>query len=108
MTDTWNELEPWKKVRLKLSGPDRKKTIDSSGFRRGNAPLAVTPATEAPGGFKITHVDSGAALWPNEWSERNAKIICDALLDLEGWDRPLRVVINDEVLRAKAERIVRA
>lgn len=84
-------------------GPRGRFLLD--GFRKPGAPLAVT-ISEKGKGYKITHIGSGCALWPNTWTKAQAIGLCEGLLSIDGWDREFEIVINDELLRAKAERMV--
>lgn len=99
----------WAKVTLVLSDTKRVKRIVTEGcWQRGDAPLAVTPNTQDGQGWQISHVESGAALWPNRWTLADAKRACDALLKIEGWDRPFPVIIKDRSMRERCERLVNA
>lgn len=96
----------WARVRnVRLDGPDG--AFLSDAFRRTeDQPLIVTPNSTGPG-FKITHAESGRALWPNSWTLKQAQTLCDDLLKLDGWARPFDVVVADAKLRNAAERIAR-
>lgn len=96
----------WHRVKnVRLDGPEG--GFLSDAFRRtDDQPLIVTP-NSLGSGYKITHAESGHCLWPNTWTLRQAKQICDDLLRLDGWARPFPTVVSDEKLRTAAERIAR-
>lgn len=97
----------WSKVTLVLADVHKQKRLVTDGcWQRGDAALAVTPNTQDGQGWQISHVESGAALWPNRWTLADAKRVCDALLKVEGWNRPFSDIIKDKSMRERCERIV--
>jgi hypothetical protein len=107
----------WIEQQVELAGPDGRRWPVTGHVINGRAMLSVTPNQLGPEyprgyrigrGYRITHTQSGRALWSTRWPLRVAKAICAELVELPGWDRDWVVVLTDDDLRSSAERIARA